>query len=211
MEPDAGLDSTFFSIAPWYSIVQMRCYWLGPSSLRGFWIVSSFLSSHSKFGLTILMAPCPYDLRATWWLQNQACGWLALAYRVLSVERPRGSRDADKQPEWDLIKTVGCNSSPNIRGLAEWQMQDCYGLPFKPGALRDQTGSPVPNRFRRHLLCSGMWLKTVGTVKWENPWDDVKDEMDVNGMSKGGLRTDSSIAFIGKLGEQYNLEGGKVF
>lgn len=53
-------------------------------------------------------------------------------------------------------------------------------------------------------------MKTVGTVKWETPWDDVKDEMDVKGMSKGGLRTDSSIAFIGKLGEQYNLEGGKL-
>lgn len=45
------------------------------------------------------------------------------------------------------------------------------------------------------------WNSKVGNPKW----DDVKDEMDVNGMSKGGLFG----AFIGELVEQYNLEWGK--
>lgn len=46
----------------------------------------------------------------------------------------------------------------------------------------------------------------MGNPKW-----DVKDEMDVNGVSKGELRIDSSIALIGKLVEQYNLEGKNIY
>lgn len=85
-----------------------------------------------------------------------------------------------------------------------------FRSPIQTRSLERSNRESTMNRFRGHITaweCDWKPLKLwSGKPKW-----DVQDKTEVNGISKGGLRIDSSIALIGKLVEQYNLEGKKIF